>query len=175
MDIFWKINPLVKDLPDFFQPIVVPIQTFGGDINKKVSDEPLVLVADVKGFITIPYFRNELDSKEDLFSGFEQVLVNDLTVYFSDNFISPASNYLSEYKNDSGDFPDNWIDLVKSQRSFASLMIQEMAGLVNSNGRDNLIYFAIANMQTGQIISAIIASVSELETGIREVISEIGG
>lgn len=175
MDIFWKINPLVKDLPDFYQPIIVPIQTFGGDINKKVSDEPLVLVADVKGFVTIPYFRNELDSKEDLFSEFEQVLVNDLTVYFSDNFISPASNYLSEYKNDSGDFPDNWIDLVKNQRSFASLVIQEMTGLVNSNDKDNLVYFGVGNMQTGQIMSAVITNVSELETGINDVISEIGG
>lgn len=175
MDIFWKINPLVKDLPDFCQPIIVPIQTFGGDINKKVSDEPLVLVADVKGFITIPYFRNELDSNGDLFSEFEQVLVNDLTVYFSDNFIFPASNYLSEYESDSGDFPDNWIDLVKNQRSFASLVIQEMAGLVNSSGKNNLIYFAIANMQTGQIISAIVTNVSGLEAGINDVISEIGG
>lgn len=153
----------------------MPIQTFGGDINKKVSDEPLVLVADVKGFITIPYFRSELDPNEGLFSEFEQVLVNDLTVYFSDNFISPASNYLSEYKNDSGDFPDNWTDLVKNQRSFASLVIQEMAGLVNGNRKDNLVYFGVANMQTGQIISAIITNMSELETGIREVISEVGG
>lgn len=41
--------------------------------------------------------------------------------------------------------------------------------------KDNLVYFGVANMQTGQIISAIITNMSELETGIREVISEVGG
>lgn len=175
MDIFWKISPLVKDLPDFCQPIIAPIQTFGGNINKKVSDEPLVLVADVKGFVTIPYFRSELDSKEDQFSEFEQALVNDLTVYFRDTFIGPAANYLVEYRSNSGELSDNWVNFVKNQQSFASLVIQEMTGLVNSNDKDNLAYFGVGNMQTGQIISAVITNVSELESGINEVISEIGG
>lgn len=178
MDVFWKRDGALNGIPYCWQPILAPVRILQGT-NPSPAHSALdkVLVAEVHGFVTIPYFKSEFENDsfvdDEGHSQVEMKVLGDLSQYFSETYLLPSANLLSDYTNEDGKLPENWGTILQSQQVFSSLVVQELASLQGDINQNDSIYVGIADMQQGSMLGSVLTLPSEFYDSLSELLDNL--
>lgn len=178
MDVFWKHDGALNDIPYYWQPILAPVRILQGTNPNPVQQSlDKVLVAEVHGFVTIPYFRSEFEN--DSFvddngnSQVEMKVLGDLSQYFAETYLLPSANFLSDYTDEDSELPVDWATILQSQQAFSSLVVQELASLQGDVNNNDSIYIGMADMQQGSILGSVLTSPIEFYDSLSTLLDNL--
>ena len=183
MEIFWKNDPCVKDLPNTWQPILAPVSLLQGNLRQMTAQKSTlgdIVIAKIGGFISIPYFESDFENDSfvdaDNNSLIQERLLNDLTEYFVQSFVASCGNFLADYPDKDGNLPKDLPALLETQQSFASLLAQELASFQSGLTSGNYaVYFGLADVQQGTMLGSFICEPESFYDSVDQLLTEIRG